>query len=212
MNTNNNKNRVVALSLRFVLMSFFLCVSFLTWGQSSPIPMLQQTSDQILAVLKQNKSKLRQDPHIIFHAVEQYMVPHVDVEGMSRSVLGRQAWMKSTSKERGEFEQVFTQLVIRTYASPLAEYTGETVQFLPIRGSLEGQFIRVNSLIIRPGGQRIPLSYSLVSHGGQWKIYDLSVEGVSLLQSFRSQFSQVLQNSDMQTLIHEMRQRAKVTA
>ncbi len=207
-----NKNKAVFLSRRYVVMVILLAVSFLTQAQSSPVPMLQATSDQILSTLKQNKAKLHQDRTIVFRAVEQYMVPRVDVDGMSRSVLGRQAWTKATAAERAEFKQVFTQLVIRTYATPLAEYTNETVQFLPVRGSLEGQFVRVNSMIIRPNGRNIPLSYSLVSHDGQWKIYDLSVEGVSLLQSFRSQFAQVLQNSTMQILIEEMKQRSKVAA
>lgn len=207
-----NKSRVISLSLRFVLMMSLLVASFLTQAQSSPVPMLQATSDQILATLKQNKAKLHQDKTIVFRAVAQYMVPRVDVDGMSRSVLGRQAWTKATVSERAEFKQVFTQLVIRTYATPLAEYTNETVQFLPVRGSLDGQFVRVNSLIVRPNGRNIPLSYSLVSHGGQWMIYDLSVEGVSLLQSFRSQFAEVLQSSTMQNLINEMRQRSKAAA
>nr|MBA3537300.1 ABC transporter substrate-binding protein [Tatlockia sp.] len=101
--------------------------------------------------------------------------------------------------------KAFTQLVIRTYASPLAEFTDETIKFMPIRGSLDSRFIRVNSIIIRSKGKNIPLSYSLVSNSGNWKIYDLSVEGVSLLQSFRSQFAEVLQNSTMQELIKQMR-------
>ena len=204
-----NKHKISLLRCRFVVMVSLLTASFLIAAQSSPVPMLQATSDQILATLKQHKAKLHQDRSIVFQAVQQYMVPCVDVDGMSRSVLGRGAWTKATARERAEFKQVFTQLVIRTYASPLTEYTDETVRFFPVRGSLDGQFVRVNSLIVRSNGRNIPLSYSLVSHGGQWKIYDLTVEGVSLLQSFRSQFSEVLRNSTMQALIQDMRQRAK---
>jgi len=140
------------------------------------------------------------------------LLPHVDVTGMSRSVLGREAWNKASPADRQAFTQAFTQLVIRTYSTPLAEYTNETVTFLPIRGGLDGSFTRVSSVIVRPSGQRIPLSYSLVSKNNDWKIYDLSVEGVSLLQSFRSQFGQVLQNSSMQDLIAQMRQHTKKAA
>lgn len=202
--------------VNFIAKSLFLmgllCTSLLAWAQTSPIPMLQSTSDQILSVLQKNKAKLAGNPSIVFNAVQQYMVPHVDVNGMARSVLGRQAWMKATPHERDEFKQVFTQLVIRTYATPLAGYTSETVRFMPIRSSLENQFVRVNSVIVRPNGRDIALSYSLIAQNGQWKVYDLSVEGVSLLQSFRSQFEQVLQKSTMQELIQEMRQRAKAAA
>ncbi|AHE67459.1 MlaC/ttg2D family ABC transporter substrate-binding protein [Legionella oakridgensis] len=176
------------------------------WAQSSPIPMLENAANKIIATLNENKSSLKNNPQVIHQAVERYLLPIVDVQGMSRSVLGRQAWNKASAAERKQFTQEFTQLVIRTYASPLAEYTDEKVKFLPLRNSVDGRFIRVNSIIVRSNGQNIPLSYSLIAKQGQWKIYDLSVEGVSLLQSFRSQFGQVLQNSNMQNLITQMRQ------
>jgi len=182
------------------------------WAQNSPVPMLQDTANQILDTLKQNKSSLKNNPQVIFNAVERHLLPKVDVAGMSRSVLGRQVWMKATPAERSQFSQAFTQLVIRTYASPLAEYTDETVKFLPIRGSVDSRFIRVNSVIVRSNGNNIPLAYSLVAANGQWKIYDLSVEGVSLLQSFRTQFSQALQNSNIQDLIKQMRERSNKKA
>ncbi|KTC67759.1 toluene tolerance protein Ttg2D [Legionella birminghamensis] len=195
--------------------SFFILFAFLLpqwlWAQASPMPMLESTANQILATLKQNKANLKNNRQLIFQAVEQHLLPNVDVAGMSRSVLGRQVWNKASAAERAQFSKAFTQLVIRTYASPLAEYTDETIKFLPIRGAGDGRFIRVNSLIIRSNGNNIPLSYSLVAKNGQWKIYDLSVEGVSLLQSFRSQFAQALQNSNIQDLIRQMNEKSRAS-
>lgn len=179
------------------------------WAQTSPVPMLEESANKIIKTLQQNKAELKTNKQIIYQAVEQYLLPNVDVTGMSRSVLGRQAWTKATASERAEFSRAFTQLVIRTYASPLSEYTNETVKFAGTKGSIEGRFIRVNSMIVRSSANNIPLTYSLVSKNGQWKIYDLSVEGVSLLQSFRSQFAQALQNSNMNDLIKQMREHKK---
>jgi phospholipid transport system substrate-binding protein len=188
---------------------FLLCVLMvlapLSWASDSAVPMLEGAAGQIISTLKVNQNKLKSDRTIIQHAVKQYLLPHVDVIGMSRSVLGRNAWNKATAAEKQEFTSVFTELVIRTYATPLAEYSGETVSFSP-QQSTDGRFARVNSVIKRTNGQNIPLSYALVSKDGTWKVYDLSVEGVSLLQSFRNQFSQVLQQSDMRTLILQMKQ------
>ncbi|RAP38394.1 signal peptidase [Legionella quinlivanii] len=195
--------------------SIFLLFAFLLphwlWAQGSPIPMLEGTANQILSTLKEHKGSLKSNRQLIFQAVEQHLLPNVDVSGMSRSVLGRQVWSKASAGERAQFSKAFTQLVIRTYASPLAEYTDETIKFLPIRGSVDGRFVRVNSLIIRSNGNNIPLSYSLVAKNGQWKIYDLSVEGVSLLQSFRSQFAQALQNSNIQDLIKQMNEKSRAS-
>lgn len=193
----NNAFKLIVLIMCYVIASIGI-------AQSSPVSMLENAANQILSTLKANKATLKNNPTIIYSAVERYLVPYVDVEGMSRSVLGRQIWTKATAAQKSQFAKAFTQLVIRTYASPLTQYTDETIQFLPIRGALSGRFVRVNSVIVRSQGQNIPLSYSLVNKNGQWKIYDISVEGVSLLQSFKSQFAQALQNSNIDQLINQM--------
>ncbi|KTC85602.1 MULTISPECIES: MlaC/ttg2D family ABC transporter substrate-binding protein [Legionella] len=198
--------------IKIILLSAALSLTQFVWAASSPMSMLEMTSNQILTTLKQNKANLKNNTQVIYQAVERYLLPNVDVSGMSRSVLGRKAWGEASSAEKQQFSRAFTQLVIRTYSTPLAEYTDETVKFLPIRGSLESRFIRINSIIVRSKGKNIPLSYSLISKNGQWKIYDLSVEGVSLLQSFRSQFAEALQNSSMQDLIKQMQQHSKKAA
>jgi phospholipid transport system substrate-binding protein len=199
------KKHLSFLSILFISVLF----SHVSFAQSSPVSMLELSANQIIQTLKQNQASLKQNHQIIYHAIERYLLPNVDVDGMSRSVLGRLAWNKATASEKKEFTQAFTQLVIRTYASPLADYSGETVKFAPLKAVENTRFTRVNSIISRSNGQRIPLSYNLVLKQGQWKIYDLSVEGVSLLQSFRSQFGQVLQNSSMHELIAQMRQNKK---
>lgn len=194
-------------ALKSILFVACLGVAQIIVAQSSPVPMLENAANQIISTLKANKSSLQSNPGIIYKAVESHLLPNVDVAGMSRSVLGRQAWTKATPAERAQFSQAFTRLVIRTYSSPLAQYSDETVQFLPLRGSLNTRFIRVNSVIVRTQGQNIPLTYSLVAKNGQWKIYDISVEGVSLLQSFRSQFAQALQHSSINDVIAEMQKK-----
>lgn len=196
--------------IKIMVLSVCVILASQVVAQTSPVPMLEQTAQQIIGTLKNHQGSLRNDPKIVHQAIRTYLLPHIDVEGMSRSVLGRQAWMKATSAEKIAFEQEFTQLVIRTYAAPLAEYSGETVTFTPIRSNLDGHFVRVNSVIQRPNGQRIPLSYNLVSKAGGWKVYDLSVEGVSLLQSFRTQFSNILQQGNMRDLLEQMRANKKL--
>lgn len=197
-------------TVKILIVSLLAFVGHQAIAQSSPVPMLEQTAQQIINTLKTNQSSLKHDPKIVNQAIQTYLLPHIDVQGMSRSVLGRQAWAKATPAEKQLFAQEFSQLVIRTYAAPLAEYSGETISFMPIRGNLDGRFVRVNSVIQRPNGQRIPLSYNLVSTGGEWKVYDLSVEGVSLLQSFRTQFASILQQGNMHDLLEKMRANKKV--
>lgn len=197
-----NKIKIISMVIGAVFAST-------VWAHSSPVPMLENSANQIIATLKQNQSTLKSNPKVVYQAIERYLLPNVDVSGMSRSVLGRQAWNKASAAEKTEFTQAFTKLVIRTYASPLAEYSGETVKFMPYKDAGDARFTRVNSVISRTNGQKIPLSYNLISKNDQWKIYDLNVEGVSLLQSFRSQFGQMLQNASMHDLIKQMNQNKK---
>lgn len=194
--------------MKFIKMGTLVSLLFLShllWAQTSPIPMLQGTADNILAVLDVNQKALKENKGIIYQAVKKYLLPNVDTVGMSRSVLGRNAWLRASKTQRKAFVQQFTQLVVRTYASPLAEYKKETVRFLPVRGGYNKRFVTVNSVIIRESGAKIPLSYSLVDKKGRWKIYDINVEGVSLLQSYRTQFSEQLQRVSMDKLIQQMK-------
>lgn len=193
--------------LKSILLCTCLILSQVISAQTSPVPVLERTANAIIATLKENKPNLKSNPNIIYKAVEANLLPIVDVSGMSRSVLGRQAWNKATEAEKAQFSKAFTTLVIKTYSTPLAEYSDETVQFLPIRGAINDRFMRVNSVIVRSEGRNIPLSYSLVSKDGEWKIYDISVEGVSLLQSFRSQFAQALQSSSVAEITKQMQQK-----
>lgn len=181
-------------------------LSSLGWAATSPVPMLEKTADQIIETLDKNKSHLKESPLFVQQTVREYLLPHIDITGMARSVLGRNAWARATPDERERFTQAFSKLVVRTYAAPLAEYSNEKIMFLPERAAPSGRFTRVNSVIIRPNGQKIPLSYSLVLKSDNWKVYDLSVEGVSLLQSFRTQFGQILKMTNMDALIIQLNQ------
>src|SRR3990167_4057174 len=141
----------------------------LVYADASPLPMLENSTSNIISTLKHNQESLKNDPKIVNQAINVYLLPHVDIQGMSRSVLGRQIWNNITVVEKREFIDAFTKLVIRTYAVPLSEYSGETVKFRPIRGDIQSKFTQVDSIIIRPNGQKIPLSYSLVKKQDGWK-------------------------------------------
>lgn len=189
----------------FVSMLFIGMAAFV-YAQSSPVDMLDKAAHQVLSVLKSHQPELKSNPQIVQHAVETYLLPHIDMTGMSRSVLGRDVWMKASSAEKTAFSHAFTKLVIRTYGSSLAKYQGETIKFYPLRGDANGKFVQVQSEIIRPSGPPLPLNYSMVSKNGEWKVYDLTVEGVSLLQSYRSQFEAALQRSSLTELTKQLLQ------
>ena len=176
------------------------------WGISSPVDLLQNTSSQLIAQLRQNQATMRTKPQVVYGIVHQTLLPHVDLIAMSREALGRDIWVQATSQQRQAFVYHFTTLLIRTYASALAQYTNEKVDFLPLRGGFNGPRVQVNSNIIRESGPIINVSYRLRRVGEQWKLYDFSVDGISLIQSFRSQFAQELQQRGIDGLINQLAQ------
>jgi phospholipid transport system substrate-binding protein len=198
-------NKVLKPILSFALFCFF---SSMAVASDNPLPMIKDFNDKIIQILQKNQARLKDNPKIIENAITQYFIPHVDTTGMSRSVLGREAWTKASTQEKNQFTTEFTRLVLRTYAQPLSHYSGEKVKFMPMKASSVPQFSQIQSIIIRPNGQRIPVTYHLVRNAqGEWKVYDLSVEGVSLLNSFRNQFGQALKNEQLKSIILKMHQK-----
>ncbi|MES2998087.1 MAG: ABC transporter substrate-binding protein [Pseudomonadota bacterium] len=187
---------------------FFIGLLFCTvvWAISSPLDLLKNTSNQLISALQQNQATLKTKPQLVYQIVNQILLPHVDLINMSSRALGRDTWREATPMQRQAFTQQFTILLIRTYASALAQYTDEKVNFLPLRGGFNGQRVQIDTNIIRDSGPAINVSYRLMRVNDQWKLYDFSVDGISLIQSFRSQFAEELQERGMDGLIQELAQ------
>lgn len=192
---------------KVILALFGLLICTLAWAISSPVDLLQNTSNQLISALQRNQATLRTKPQVVYGIVNQILLPHVDVMSMSSKALGRDAWLRATPMQRHAFAQQFVTLLIRTYSSALAQYTNERVNFLPIRGDYNNQsHVQVNSIIVRESGPSINLNYRMTRVGGQWMLYDFSVDGVSIIESFRSQFVEELQHNGIDGLINKLAQ------
>jgi phospholipid transport system substrate-binding protein len=181
------------------------CVATIALAAQSPVQMLQTASDQMISSLQQNKATIKTNPKYVEGLARQILLPHVDITSMAKLALGRDGWLSATPAQQQQFVTQFTTIMIRTYSSALAAYTNQKVQFYPLRGDINGKsIIEVNSKIIQSGGPAIPVNYRLILRGNEWKVFDLSVDGISMVQSFRSQFSQPLKQGGMQGLLNAM--------
>ncbi len=193
-----------------VLLVLSLGIVFLqsAWADSSPVGMLQSIANAMIANLKAHKTTLKTNPNLVYSLAYKIVVPHADLDEMSKRVLPPSVWNAASVSQRAQFKAEFTTLLVRTYASALADYSDQTVKFFPVRGGYQGKnTVRVDSQIIRTDGPSITVNYKLVSKGAQWKLYDLTVEGISLLESFRSQFAdKVSQGASMNDLIRDLKQ------
>lgn len=190
-----------------------LCLTKAMAANSDPLAMLQETSNQMIETLKQNKTTIKTNPQYVENLARQILIPNVDVATMSKLALGRDAWTKATQAQREQFTQQFVTLLIRTYSTALASYTNQSIQFMPIRGGVQGKTrVQVYSKIIQPGGPAIPVNYSLILRGNAWKVYDMSVDGVSLVQSFKSQFASEIAQGGINGLLNSLKQHNEMLA
>jgi phospholipid transport system substrate-binding protein len=197
------------MKLRILWVVLLSClISNVAWAQDPvPLAMLKQTSSQMLSSLKQNRPQLKNNPTLVHRIVVQILLPHVDLDNMSRAVVGRNYWSQATPAQQSAFKKEFTDTVIRTYSTAISSYDEEQIKFYPIRGFGAGQTqTQVRSEILRKNGQVIPISYRLILKNGQWLVYDFSVEGVSLVQSYQSQFAGVLSQSGFNGLLTRLKQ------
>lgn len=187
--------------LLWVFLCWFLALS--AYAQSGPSAVVQQAADNMIAGLKENHATLKTKPQVVYGLAYKYIVPYADTAAMAKQVLPAATWNKATAAQREKFEQEFTKTLIRTYASALSAYTDQTIKVYPPR-SVEGNTVEVNSEIVSSESQPIHVSYRLIRNGASWKLLDLSVEGVSMLESFRAQFADILSQGNMNDLLARM--------
>jgi phospholipid transport system substrate-binding protein len=197
----------------FCIAIFLLLILHNALAEQDPVAMLEYTSQEMIHALKANQAKIKKSPGYTEVLSRQIILPKVDLNIMVRLALGRDEWSEASAAEREKFTAAFSSLLVRTYAAALAAYTDETIQFMPIRGGIEGKTrIQVESVIHQRGGPQIPVTYRLLKRQGQWRIYDLTVDGVSMIQSFKSQFSSYITRGGMAELLRAMEQQNKETS
>lgn len=172
--------------------------------QGNPVALLQYIANNMIKQLKINKATLKTKPQTVYRLAYQYVVPYADLPEMSRRVLPPAIWNSSTSAQRMQFQKEFTTLLIRTYASALTSYEDQVVQFYPVRGGYQGLNNVEVSSEITGSNTNVHVTYRLLRIGSVWRLYDMSVEGVSLIDSFRSQFADILSQGDMNLLLKRL--------
>lgn len=179
-----------------------LCLLGVSVAASDPVVQLSQTADQMIEALKTNRTAIKSNPAMVENLARQILLPQVNVELMAKLALGRNGWNNASSQQRQDFTSGFTTLMIRTYAAAFAAYTDQVVKFYPLRpGDVNDGRVQIKSEILQSGGPAIPVNYRLLQQGNDWKVYDINVDGVSLIQSFQSQFSNQLAQGGMDQLL-----------
>jgi phospholipid transport system substrate-binding protein len=168
---------------------------------SAPMTVVQNTVNQALEVLRDKASPLPQRQE----KLRQIVAQSFDFTEMSKSALGYQ-WKKLTPQQQQEFTTVFISFIEDSYLSKLNDYRGQQVQF--IKASQDGaDYAQVNTNIVREGKEPIHLDFRVMKEGGAWKIYDVTVDAISIIANYRNQFNRVMNNQGYDTLIKDLKEK-----
>src|SRR5690554_760155 len=139
------------------------------WAQEGPRELVERTTEEALSRLEAQRERIEADPHRIYGLVEDIVLPHFDFVRMSQWVLGRRHWVGASDDEKRRFVRAFRDLLVRTYATALLEYTGQEIKVLPLRGDPEERDVRVQTEVQSEGGP-IAINYRMHRNkGGAWK-------------------------------------------
>jgi phospholipid transport system substrate-binding protein len=191
-----------------LIMLLALLGSAPSWAIQSPQDMVQQTAEQMLNKLRAERQIIDEHPGRIYDLVDQIVLPHFDFERMSSWVLGKY-WRTATPKQRQEFTEQFRTLLVRTYAKSLSSYTDNKITYLPFRSSPDQTDVKVRTEVDQPGGFPIPIDYDLHLQDDVWKVFDVTIDGVSLVTNYRTTFANQIRQDGIDKLITSLADRNK---
>lgn len=171
-----------------------------------PEQLIQETSDKVITEIRSNGETYRQNPEQIYKLVEALVLPHFDFTAMTDLALGNYRDQVS-AEQRPTIVNEFRALLVRTYSSALLEYTDQEVRFLPMEGSEADGEVLVKTEISQQGGFPIPIDYRLRLGDDGWKVFDISVDEVSLVTNYRSSFARAIKKDGVDGLIRTLQDR-----
>jgi len=170
--------------------------------------LVKRTAEDMLKTLNSRRSQLDANPSVIYGLVGRKLAPHFDFELITRSAVGRD-WNKATSAQRDELISSFRELLVSTYAKSLAKYSDETLIYKPSRSGTRAGTVVVPTEVTGGGRPPIPIDYRMHKKSGSWKVYDLVIENVSMISSYRGQFRSTIARSGIDGLIRELQNKTR---
>jgi phospholipid transport system substrate-binding protein len=199
------KKLLVAASL--VCFSAFGTAAF----AETPDALVKRTAEDVLSVVKTDKDIQAGDQEKLFALAEEKIVPNFNFDKVSRLVLGKN-WTKATPEQKTAFQGEFKTLLIRTYATALSKYKNQTIEYPPLKMADGAKSAQVKTNIIQQGGQPIAVNYTLEKQADTWKVYDIVIEGVSLVTNYRGQFAQEIRQNGLDSLIKKLADKNKAAS
>ncbi len=204
--------RVVA----FLFMSFLGCPALAqsTTGGTAPSvaaeaksmkpdELVKKVTEEILSAVKSDKQLAAGDKEKALKLAEEKVLPLIDFQEATRLAVGR-SWGQASKEQQEKLVTEFRRMLVRTYSNAVSRYEGQTMKVLPSRYKPEDTDVTVRNQYVRPGQKAVQLDYSMHKTPEGWKIYDIVVEGVSLVLTYRSEFDAIVKQAGIDGLIKRL--------
>jgi phospholipid transport system substrate-binding protein len=185
-------------------LGIFLVIQPVFVAAGAPEDQVRQSVDKLLAILKDPRLKQEGEKNERRAELKKVIYQRFDFTEMAKRSLGPE-WRRHTPEEQKEFVKLFTDLLERAYLGQIESYNGEKVQYLNERE--DHDYAEVQTKLVDNKGQEFSVNYRLHNVNGDWKVYDVVVEDISLVNNYRAQFSRVLGSSSYQELVRRLKQK-----
>lgn len=188
-------------------LAFVAGASGTAFAQQAPDALVKQVSNEVLEAARADKSIQAGDVGKVMQLVESKVMPHVNFQRMTSSAVGRY-WRQASPEQQKRLQDEFKVLLVRTYSGALAQVRDQSVQMKPLRAAAGDSEVLVRTEI-RGKGDPIQLDYRLEKAGDTWKIYDVNVMGIWLVENYRNTFAQEISAGGIDGLIAKLAERNK---
>ena len=179
--------------------ALLMAISMPLRSESGPEAMLQEMVDQVLVELRKEPGRLN-DIAQVRALADRYVLPHIDFGAVAQWVLGKH-WRLADQQQRVRFVEQFRELLLNSYLRTVTNYRENAIRIIPSRAAPQSGRAVVDAEVEQPGGPPVHLNFRLHNPGTGWLIYDISVEGISLVASHRSGFSREISEQGLDGLI-----------
>ena len=168
-----------------------------------PEDLVKKVTEDVLATVKSDKELAAGDKQKALKLAEEKILPLIDFDEATRLAVGR-AWARATPEQKKKLVSEFRSMLVRTYSNALEGYQGQTMKVLPSRNKPGDTEATVRNQYLRPGAKPVPIDYQMRKTDQGWKIYDITVEGISLVLTYRSEFDVVVKQNGIDGLIKRL--------
>ena len=191
---------MTALQKMILGVSMYCAVGVAHAAVVAPDQLIRNTVDEVIGIIKQDKDIQAGDPKKINALVDAKVLPHFDFTRMTQLAVGKY-WRTATPEQKQALASEFRNMLVRTYTKVFTVYRDQTVEVKPFRMAPDDTEVTVKTVIIKPGSQPIPVDYEMKIAADGWKVFDISIEGVSMVMSYRGTFASEIQESGIDGLI-----------